>query len=228
MGVLMIWKLTYVNSMLGSVTLSPSHWINVDLSKDAQQPRLIFEEYDSSYSISRHGKVFWLGATQSYLVCTVLIQLPEAYIKWTLHFVSWHQQCVHCSYGSLPFTISVGIYKALFSMPWMNNKASIGNNDCQSPLMPPWSLLYFNNPFLASECHIELHFQVEHWEDVPETNRMRLNIQMTKYMECEPEMNGTIITNDGDFRKSTKFRYYYFIISSNTINLHKSVVYIIW
>ncbi|KAK3525570.1 hypothetical protein QTP70_000460 [Hemibagrus guttatus] len=111
---------------------------------------------------------------------------PEAYVDW-VKLLYWNiTSTIRCKVGtSPPFAITIGVHQGsalsplLFILCMDTAKA-----DLQSPR--PWTLLFAEDVFDATECRGPLQSHVQWWKTHLDDYGMRLSLKKREYMECGP------------------------------------------
>ncbi|ROL52856.1 hypothetical protein DPX16_8419 [Anabarilius grahami] len=83
--------------------------------------------------------------------------------------------------------------------------------DLQSP--HPWSLLFTDDVFLASETRAVTQRDTQLWKDRLDEYGLRLNIKKIEYLEGGPQTDGTISIDNEELKKTEVFRYLGSVIS---------------
>jgi hypothetical protein len=77
--------------------------------------------------------------------------------------------------------------------------------DIQRPA--PYTLLYADDVFLASDNKTDLEQLVQVWNDRLAQRGLRLNLKKTEYLTTNPDENGTITINGTDLPRADNFKY---------------------
>ncbi|ROL54701.1 RNA-directed DNA polymerase from mobile element jockey [Anabarilius grahami] len=139
--------------------------------------------------------------------------VPEAYVEWIKLLYKGVTSAVRCAAGlSPPFPINVGVLQrsALSPLLFILCMDTI-TADLQSP--HPWSLLFADDVFLASEARAVTQRDTQLWKDRLGEYGLLLNIKKTEYLEGGPQTNGTISIDNEELKKTEEFRYLGSVIS---------------
>ena len=142
-------------------------------------------------------------------------QVPEAYVRWIKHLYSGVTSVVRCPVGTSPeFTISVGVHQgsALSPLVFILCMDSVTVNLIKPH---PWTLLYADDVFLASEDKKELEALTNRWKIQLEGNGLRLNLVKTEYMECGQQTDESIVVSGEEISKVPRFKYLGSVVSSD-------------
>lgn len=115
---------------------------------------------------------------------------------------------------SPPFSITVGVHQgsALSLLLFILCMDTV-TADLQAPR--PWTLLYADDVFLTDESRMELQRKTQQWKTRLSEYGLRLNTKKTKYLEADPQTDGTISIDGEDLAKVSHFRYLRSMISND-------------
>ena len=78
--------------------------------------------------------------------------------------------------------------------------------DIQS--LAPYTLLYANDVFLASDDKTDLEQLVQTWHDHLVQHGLRLNLKKTEYLTTDQTETGTITVNGSNLPRNEHFKYF--------------------
>jgi len=95
---------------------------------------------------------------------------------------------------SPPFPVSVGVHQGSALSPLLFILCmDTATADIKQP--HPWSLLYADDVFLASETRQQLQEQTQAWNDRLQAHGLEVNPAKTEYLECGTQTDGSITTD---------------------------------
>ncbi len=138
----------------------------------------------------------------------------EEYVRWIQLLYANTIIVVRCPAGlsKPPITIGVDQVSALSPLLFILCMDT-ATADIQVP--QPWSLIFADDIFQADKTRCGLERQVQDWSERLDVHGLRLNIKKNEYMECRPQIDGTIRVTGQPLNKVTEFKYLGSLIRSD-------------
>ena len=134
-------------------------------------------------------------------------QVPEELLRWVQLLYRDPKSRVRSAAGtSKPLRVSVGVHQgsALSPLLFILVMDAI-THDIQRPA--PYTLLYADDVFLASDDKTELEQLVQTWHDRLAQHGLRLNLKKTEYLSTDQSETGTLAINGVNLPRAEHFRY---------------------
>ena len=179
----------------------------IEKHREKHRPLYIaFLDLEKAFDRVPH-ELIWYALRQQFV--------PEELVRWVQLLYHDPKSKVRSMAGvSKPLRVSVCVHQgsALSPLLFVLVMDTV-TRDIQRPA--PYTLLYADDVFLASDSKNDLEQLVQKWNDRLMQHGLRLNLNKTEFLTTDPHETGTITVGGSDLPRTERFKYLGSTLSAN-------------